>query len=121
MNVYNVEVIIYHNPRCSKSRETLALLQKKCENVTIIEYLKTPPDKNTLESILKKLNITAKKLLRKKENIYSELNLGKELENSNVLIDAMIKNPILIERPIVITNNKAAIGRPPETVLNILK
>ena len=116
-----MKATIYHNPRCSKSRQTLALLEEKGVDVEIIEYLKTPPDQKTLKSILKKLDIDAADLLRKKESVFSELKLEKKLDNTNALLDAMVKNPVLIERPIVLANKKAAIGRPPEAVLDILK
>ena len=115
-----MKVTIYHNPRCSKSRQTLALLEEKGINVEIIEYLKTPPDQKTLKAILKKLNIPAADLLRKKEAPFKELKLDKKLDDDAALINAMVKNPVLIERPIVLANNKAAIGRPPEAVLAIL-
>lgn len=116
-----MKATIYHNPRCSKSRQTLALLEEKGVDVEIIEYLKTPPDQKTLTEILSKLNINASDLLRKNESAYSELHLADKSKDTQALIDAMVKNPILIERPIVLANNKAAIGRPPEAVLDILK
>ena len=116
-----MKATIYHNPRCSKSRQTLALLEEKGVDLEIIEYLKTPPDKKTLKGILKKLDIEAAGLIRKNESVFSEMQLGDKLDNANALLDAMVHNPILIERPIVLANNKAAIGRPPEAVLDILK
>lgn len=115
-----MKATIYHNPRCSKSRQTLALLQENGVDVEIIEYLKTPPDAKQLAAILKKLGIKPAELLRKKENVFKELGLEKKLDDDQTLIKAMLANPVLIERPIVLANNKAAIGRPPENVLDIL-
>ena len=116
-----MKATIYHNPRCSKSRQTLELLEEQGVDVEIIEYLKTPPDQKTLKAILKKLNIDAADLMRKNESVFKELQLSNKLDNPDALVDAMINNPILIERPIVLANKKAAIGRPPESVLDILK
>lgn len=115
-----MKATIYHNPRCSKSRQTLALLQGKGVDIEIIEYLKTPPDARQLAAILKKLGIKPAELLRKKENVFKELGLEKKLDDDQAVIKAMLANPVLIERPIVLANNKAAIGRPPENVLDIL-
>lgn len=115
-----MSVTIYHNPRCSKSRETLALLQDRGIQPTVIEYLQTPPDANTLQSILGKLGISARQLLRTKEAAYTENGLENEKLTEAELITAIVKNPVLMERPIVLTNGKAAIGRPPENVLAIL-
>ncbi len=115
-----MKATIYHNPRCSKSRQTLALLEEKGVDLEIIEYLKTPPDQQTLADILNKLDIAAADLMRKGESVYKELNLGNKSNDTKVLLDAMVENPILIERPIVVANGKAAIGRPPESVLDIL-
>ncbi len=115
-----MKATIYHNPRCSKSTQTLALLEENGVDVTIIEYLKTPPDEKTLNDIVKKLGLDAADLLRKKEAPFKELSLGDKLEQTDTVINAMITHPILIERPIVLANGKAAIGRPPENVLAIL-
>ncbi len=112
-------VTIYHNPRCSKSRQTLQLLQDKGIDPEIVEYLISPPDEATLKDILKKLELSPRQLMRKGEAAYKEQNLGDESLTDEVLISAMIDNPILIERPIVMANNKAKIGRPPESVLDI--
>lgn len=106
---------IYHNPRCSKSRETLNLIQEADKEVEIIEYLKDVPSKSELKDILKKLDISAESLIRKGEVVYKENYKGKEL-SENEWIDAMIAHPKLIERPIVIKNNKGILGRPPENV-----
>ena len=114
-------VIIYHNPRCSKSRATLKLLEDKQISPTIVKYLDTPPDANTLNSVLEMLGIDdPRKLMRRNEVEYKENNLDDESLSKDDLIQAMLKYPRLIERPIVVTNGKAAIGRPPETILNIL-
>lgn len=110
---------IYHNPRCSKSRQTLMLLKDKGHDPEVIEYLKTPPSPTELKEILEKLNIAPQDLLRKNEADYKTHFKGKELSD-NEWIDAMIAYPKLIERPIVIHKNKAALGRPPERVLDIL-
>lgn len=110
---------IYHNPRCSKSRQTLELINKKKIKVEIIDYLKHPPTQKTLKEILKKLNIQAEDLVRKGESTYKEKFKGKDISNSQ-WIKILTQNPKLIERPIVIKGNKAIIGRPPENVLSLL-
>ena len=115
-----MSVTIYHNPRCSKSRQTLSLLQEKSININVIEYLKTPPDISQLKQILKQLGYEPRQLMRKSEQIYKDLDLGNENKTAEDLVNAMAQNPILIERPIVLSGDKAAIGRPPESVLNIL-
>lgn len=114
------DISIYHNPRCSKSRQTLALLEQKGVKANIIEYLKTPPSVETLSTIIQQLGIQPRALLRKSEAIYKELNLKDESLSNQQLIQAMCDNPKLIERPIVINNGKAKIGRPPESALEIL-
>ena len=110
---------IYHNPRCSKSRETLALLEDQKEDIEIVEYLKEVPSKEELISIIKKLGIKPEQLIRKGEPIFKEKYKGKTLSDAE-WVEAMISHPKLIERPIVIKNGKAALGRPPQTVLDIL-
>lgn len=110
---------IYHNPRCGKSRSTLKLLEEKGESVETIEYLKNHPSKNELTEIIDMLGIAPLQLIRKGETIFKENYKGKVLSDKE-WIDAMIENPILIERPIVVKDGKAAIGRPPEQVLDIL-
>jgi len=115
-------ITIYHNARCSKSRETLALVEKEAalENIEIIKYLETPPSPETIKGLLTQLGYeSARQLMRTKEALYKELNLGDE-KNEVALIKAMHENPKLIERPIVVANGKAAVGRPPESVLAIL-
>jgi arsenate reductase len=114
-----MSVTIYHNPRCSKSRQTLALLQDKGIEPEIVEYLKTPPSAEEITDILQKLGIEARALMRTKEAAYKELGLAK-VEDEKALIAAMAENPVLIERPVVIKGSKAALGRPPEQVLEIL-
>lgn len=111
------KIVIYHNPRCTKSRETLALIEKK--KPEIVDYLKTPPTKEELKVILKKLGIKAEDLVRKQEALFAVKFKGKKLSEEK-WIDVMVKNPALIERPIVVKGNKAVIGRPPENVLALL-
>ena len=114
-------VTIYHNPRCSKSRETLTLLQEQGIEPQIIQYLDTPPDAATLKTLLKDLAFSsARQLMRHIEDIYKELNLADESLTEDQLIDAMVNHPKLIERPIVVKGKKARIGRPPEQILEIL-
>ena len=115
-----MSVTIYHNPRCSKSRQTLALLRDKGTEPEIIEYLKTPPGKKELKDMLEKLGLSPRELMRKKEAAYKDNQLDDESLSDDQLLDAMIEHPVLIERPIVLANNKAIIGRPPESVLDIL-
>jgi len=114
------ETTIYHNPRCSKSRATLELLNEKGVDVSVVKYLDTPPDKKTLENILEMLGLEPRDLMRKGEKEYKENNLADENLSRDELIDAMLKYPRLIERPIVVKNGKAAIGRPIENVIDIL-
>lgn len=113
-------VCIYHNPRCSKSRQTLALMQERNIEPAVIEYLKTPPSKSELRKILKLLGLQARDLLRTKEAEYKEQGLDNPELNEDQILDTMIQHPKLIERPIVVTEKAAAIGRPPEKVLEIL-
>ncbi|TAN50669.1 MAG: arsenate reductase (glutaredoxin) [Methylococcaceae bacterium] len=113
-------VTLYHNPRCSKSRETLKLLQERGITPTIVEYLKTPPNAAELDDILHKLGMEPRQLIRKNEAPYAELNLADAGLSRAALIDAMAAHPVLIERPIVLSNGKAAIGRPPDSVLAII-
>lgn len=115
-----MSVTIYHNPRCSKSRATLDLVRGEALEPTIVEYLKYPPTAEELRRILKALNLSPRDLMRKKEPAYKENGLDDPSLNNDELIDAMIANPILIERPIVVNGDKVAIGRPPENVLAIL-
>jgi len=112
---------IYHNPRCSKSRQTLQLLKDNKIEPVVIEYLQTPPSEQALDEILTLLNMEPRDLMRKKETPYKENNLNDPALSRAELISAMVNNPILIERPIVTANNKAAVGRPPENVLEIIQ
>jgi arsenate reductase (glutaredoxin) len=111
---------LYHNPRCSKSREALALLQAKGCEPDVVLYLDTPPNARQLKALLAQLGISARQLLRKTEDAYKELNLANEKLSESAIIKAMVENPKLIERPIFINGEKAVVGRPPETVLQIL-
>ena len=115
-----MSVTIYHNPRCSKSRQTLEILKGQNIKVEIIEYLKSSPNAETLKQILSYLDIPARELLRKGESAYKEAGLDDTSLSEDELIAAMVEHPILIERPVVVNNGKAAIGRPPESVLAIL-
>lgn len=111
---------IYHNPRCSKSRDSLNLLKERELNFELIEYLKTPLNKNEIKELLNLLGIEAKDLVRKSEGIYKELYKGKELSGSE-WIEAMVTYPKLIERPIVVHGDKAVIGRPIQQVKELLQ
>lgn len=113
-------VTIYHNPRCSKSRQTLELLTDRNIEPEVVLYLETPPSTDELTELLAKLNMPARKLLRKGEDAYKENNLNDTSLSEAELIQAMHDFPKLIERPIVVANDKAALGRPPEQVLEIL-
>ena len=118
-------VAIYHNPRCGKSRATLALLQERGIEPSIIEYLSTPPDAKRLKHLLKLLGMKPRELMRKGEAVYKERGLADPKLDDATLIAAMVKDPILIERPIVVVKDakgeRAALGRPPENILKILK
>lgn len=116
-----MSVTIYHNPRCSKSRQTLQLLQQQGIAPEIIEYLKTPPSVQELDDILQKLDMEPRKLMRKTEAAYKANGFDDASLDRLALITAMVDHPILIERPIVVANGKAALGRPPEAVLVILE
>ena len=111
---------IFHNPRCSKSRATLALLQEQGIDPDITLYLQNPPDADEVRAILKLLGLEARQLMRKGEAEYGDLGLADECLSQDQLIEAMVNTPRLIERPIVLANGRAAIGRPPESVLDIL-
>ena len=111
---------IYHNPRCSKSRQSLALIHDAGHDVEIIEYLKTPPSPEDLTAIIGKLNITAEQLVRKKESLYKELGLDTQSLSEEQWVKLLCDNPKLIERPIVVKGNRAVIGRPPELIQSLL-
>ena len=110
---------IYHNPRCRKSREGLAILQGSGQAFKIVEYLKEVPNKETLKEVVRKLGIKPEQLVRKNEAIWKEQYKGKELSDENV-IEAMVTHPKLIERPIVISGEEAVLGRPPERIAEFI-
>lgn len=113
------KTIIWHNPRCSKSRNALALLEEKGVEVEVVKYLDTPPSRVELVVVLEMLGLSAKGLMRSKEAIYKELGI-KDITDEDTLINLMIANPKLIERPIVIKDAKAAIGRPIENIIELI-
>ncbi len=113
------EIKIWHNPRCSKSRQALKLLEEQGVEPEVVKYLDTPPSKEEIKALLKMLGISARELMRTKEAIYKELGL-KDVEDEETLIEAMAAHPKLIERPIVIKGDKAIVGRPPEKVIEIV-
>lgn len=114
------EITLYHNPRCSKSREAFQLIEKKIGNFTIVEYLKNTPTKKELELLLLKLNIKPFELVRKTEKLFKEKFANKKF-NDHEWVQILVENPILIERPIVVKGNKAVIGRPIENIIELLK
>jgi arsenate reductase len=114
------KLTLMHNPRCSKSREALKILEENGIDAEIVKYLETPPTKEDIKKLLKMLGIHARDLMRTKEAIYKELNL-KEVHDEEKLIEAMAEHPKLIERPIVIKDKKAVIGRPPSKIVDFLK
>lgn len=114
------DLTLYHNPRCSKSRSALELLEARGLAPTLVRYLDTPPDAATLKALLGKLGIGARQLLRTGEDDYKALGLANASLSDDALIDAMVAHPKLIERPILINGDKAVIGRPPENVLEII-
>jgi arsenate reductase (glutaredoxin) len=113
-----LQTIIYHNPRCTKSRATLALLVQKNFDPVVIEYLQHPPDVATLRRLLTALNLTARGIVRRQEAPYTELGLAEA--DDQRLLEAITTHPILLERPIVLRGERAVIGRPPENVLALL-
>lgn len=114
------DVTIYHNPRCSKSRQTLELLQENNISPDIILYLDNPPSPREIKSLLARLGITARELLRTSEDAYRQLGLSDSDLDDDQLIDAMVSEPKLIQRPIVVAGDKAVLGRPPENVLALI-
>ena len=114
------DLTLYHNPRCSKSRSALQLLEARGLQATVVRYLETPPNASELKSLLGKLGITARELLRSGEDEYKALGLSDSSLSEAQLIEAMVEHPKLIERPILVAGNKAVIGRPPEKVLELL-
>lgn len=113
-------VTIYHNPRCSKSRETLELIRGKGIEPEIVLYLETPPDADTMDHLLTLMGREPREAMRTKEAPYRELGLSDPGTTREALIEAMVNHPVLIERPIVVNGRRAALGRPPEAVLDIL-
>jgi arsenate reductase (glutaredoxin) len=116
-----MKVTIFHNPRCSKSRETLALLRERGVEPLVVEYLKEPPDEATLTDLVRKLGVRPRELLRKKEAVFAELGLSAQLDDDGAIIRAMAVHPVLIERPIVVAGHRARLGRPPERILELLE
>ena len=114
------DFIIYHNPRCSKSRQTLEILHQHDLETEIVLYLDNPPSAEEIASILNKLELSPRDILRKGEDAYKELNLKNDKLTNKDLINFMVENPKLIERPIVVRGDKAVIGRPPENVLSLV-
>lgn len=112
---------IYHNPRCSKSRQTLSMLEEKGIKPEVVLYMEKPLSAAQLEEVIQQLGITARELLRRGEDEYRELNLAEPAMTDAQLIDAMVNHPKLIERPIVIKGSRAVLGRPPENVLALIK
>lgn len=116
----NQKITVYHNPRCSKSRATVEWLNQQQLEVTVIEYLKTPPDKPTLVKLLKLLDMQPLDIMRRGDTKFKELELGNGNKSDEQLLDALIEFPALLERPIVTTGDQAAIGRPLENVIELI-
>lgn len=114
-----MKTVIYHNPRCSKSRQALALLQERGAEPEVLDYLKTPPTKAELKALLAKLGLKPEQVLRTGEEVYKQKFRGRDLTDEQWL-EALAENPILLERPIVVRGSRAVVGRPPEKVLEIL-
>ena len=112
-------ITVYHNPKCSKSRATLELVEQHGDDLKVIEYLRTPPSAKELEALLAKLGLEPEQLVRKGEDVYKKDYAGKTLSRAQ-WIEAMVRHPVLIERPIVVAGDRAVIGRPPENVLTLL-
>ena len=113
------KITVWHNPRCSKSRAALAILEENGVTPTEVKYLKTPPSKSDIVTVLAALTMEAKDIVRRGEAVYKSLNLSAKSTNEEIL-NALVENPILIERPIIISGDRAVIGRPPENVLSLL-
>lgn len=111
---------IFHNPRCSKSRQALGLLQERGIEPEVVEYLKTPLSSQTLQNLCQKIGVNVVDMMRTKEREFKELGLGDRGVTDDELLQAMTQNPILLERPIVVCGDKAVIGRPPENVLKLI-
>jgi arsenate reductase len=115
-----MHIVIYHNPRCSKSRQTLALIRERGVEPEVVEYLREPPDAATLRRILGLLGVAPHELLRRGERLYAELGLADLDLDEEMLIEAVVANPVLIERPVVVAGGRAVLGRPPERGLGVL-
>jgi arsenate reductase len=115
-----IMITLYHNPRCSKSRDALSLLRAQGLEPEVILYLETPPTAKALKTLLSQLGVSARDLLRKGEDAYKELGLADTTLSETALVKAMVEHPKLIERPIAVKNGKAVIGRPPENVLQLV-
>ena len=111
---------IYHNPRCSKSRQALQILRDAGHEPEVIEYLKTPPNQTELKKLFKTLGMKPREAMRTKEATYKELGLGDEKTTDAALVKAVSENPILLERPVIVNGAKAVIGRPPEKALDVV-
>lgn len=116
----SVRITFYHNPRCSKSRQALALLEQRGVDVDVVRYLEQPPSASELRKLLQWLGLEPAALLRRGESEYRERDLGAHLDDATMLLQAMVEAPILIERPIAIRGERAVVGRPPERVLELL-
>ena len=114
------DVEIWHNPRCSKSRQALKLLEERGVSPKVVKYLEEPPSASRLTKVLKMLGMEPRELMRKKEAPYRELGLGDEDRTAKELVQAMVENPILIERPVIVRGDRAVLGRPPERALDVL-
>lgn len=114
------DIEIWHNPRCSKSRQALALLQERGMNPRVVKYLEDPPTVARLEEVLRALGMEPRELMRKKEKPYAELGLGDPGRTRAELVRAMAEHPILIERPVIVRGRRAVVGRPPERALDVL-
>ena len=114
------EYVIYHNPRCSKSRATLELLRAHRIEPRVVEYLKTPPDAKTLRELLQKLGLRPRDILREGEDEFAALGLDDPAKSDDELIAAMVRHPVLLQRPIVVCGDRAVVGRPPESVQTLL-
>lgn len=115
-----MSLVIYHNPRCSKSRQTLQLIEEQGQTPEIVEYLKNPPSIDELKTVIAKLGVSARDIIRNKEAEYKEAGLDNSDLSEDDIIGKMVEFPKVIERPIVVNGEKAAVGRPPENVLAIL-
>lgn len=115
-----MKITIYHNPRCSKSRQTLALLNENNVEPEIVEYLSAPLDAKLIRGLLERLGVGIRDIMRSGESVYKELNLGDSGCSEDELIAAIVENPILLQRPIVVKDDRAVVGRPPENILELL-